>query len=157
MKKNVKKSAFTLIELLMSISIMAIIMVALGIALNASVMNYQANRDISEAVVKANQAIARITADLRCATSVDISEPNNQCSMFTADGSDITYSFNQTQGKLYLIKSSTSYLLCDNISSAVFDREVSGGKVKSVQIILTVTVGGFTQNACGAAVIRKNM
>lgn len=156
MKNNVKKPAFTLIELMISISILAIIMVAVGIALNASVMNYEANRNISEAVVKANQAIARITADLRCATAVDTSEPNNQCSMITSDGvTNITYSF--SDGKLYLIKNGTSYILCDNIGSAVFDRQVSGGKVKSVQIILTVTVGSFTQNACAAVVIRKNM
>jgi len=157
MKNNVKKPAFTLIELMMSISILAIIMVAVGMALNASVMNYEANRDISEAVIKANQAVGRITADLRCATSVDTSEPNTQCSMFTSEGSNITYSFDSSQGKLYLIKGGTSYVLCDNIGSVVFDRQVSGGKVKSVQIILTVTVGGFTQNACAAVVIRKNM
>ncbi|MFA6185782.1 MAG: type II secretion system protein [Phycisphaerae bacterium] len=157
MKNNIKKPAFTLIELMMSISILAIIMVAVGIALNASVMNYEANRDISEAVIKANQAISRITADLRCARDVQTTEPNNQCSMHTSDGSDITYSFDSSQRKLYLIKGGTSYVLCDNIGSAVFDREVSGGKVKSVQIILTVTVGTFTQNACAAVVIRKNM
>ena len=157
MRNVIKKPAFTLIELMMSISILAIIMVAVGIALNASVMNYEVNRDISAAVVKANQAIARITSDLRCAQGVEVSEPNNQCSMFTADGSNITYSFNQSQGKLYLIKNSTSYILCDNIGSAVFARQVSGGRVKSVQVTLTVTVGGFTQNACGAVVIRKNM
>ena len=159
MKNIIKKAAFTLIELMMSISILAIIMVAVGIALNASVMNYQANSDISAAVVKANQAIGRITSDLRCATAVDAAEPNSQCSMITSGGADITYSFNQSQGKLYLINNSTSqsYILCDNIGSVVFDRQVSGGKVKSVQIILTVTVVGFTQNACAAVVIRKNM
>jgi prepilin-type N-terminal cleavage/methylation domain-containing protein len=157
MRNVIKKTAFTLIELMMSISILAIIMVAVGIALNASVMNYEVNRDISAAVVKANQAISRITADLRCATAVDTSEPNNQCSMFTSDGSNITYSFDQSQNKLYLIKNSISYVLCDNIGSAVFDRQVAGGKVKSVQITLTVTVGSFTQNACAAVVIRKNM
>ncbi|MFA6175440.1 MAG: type II secretion system protein [Phycisphaerae bacterium] len=157
MRNVIKKTAFTLIELMMSISILAIIMVAVGIALNASVMNYQANSDISAAVVKANQALGRITSDLRCATSVSASDPNNQCSMFTSDGSNITYSFDSSQKKLYLIKGGTSYVLCDNIGSVVFDRQVAGGKVKSVQIILTVTVGGFTQNACAAVVIRKNM
>lgn len=158
MRNFLKKPAFTLIELMMSISILAIIMVAVGIALNASVMNYEANRDISQAVIKANQAISRITADLRCATAVSTSDPNNQCSMIAADGTtNIVYNFNQSLNKLYLIKAGTSYVLCDNIGSAVFEKEVSVGKVKSVQITLTVTVGGFTQNACAAVVIRKNM
>lgn len=158
MKRNIKKNAFTLIELMMSISILAIIMVAVGIALNASVMNYEANRDISEAVIKANQAISRITADLRCAKAVQTSEPNNICSMIASDGiTTITYSFDQSQSKLYLIKNDVQYVLCDNIGSAVFDKEVSGAIVKSVQITLKVTVGSFTQNACGAVVIRKNM
>jgi prepilin-type N-terminal cleavage/methylation domain-containing protein len=156
------KSAFTLVELLICLAIVGVILTAAAIAFDACIANYEANKNISDSVIKANQALSRMTADLRCAWPVQPTEPNNQCSMFTAEGNDITYLFNQAEGKLYLVdnKTSTSYVLCENISSVSFDRTPDAndaGKVKSVQITLTVGSGNSAQNACAAVVIRRNL
>jgi prepilin-type N-terminal cleavage/methylation domain-containing protein len=152
---------FTLVEMIVCLAIIGVVLTAAAIAFDACIANYEANKNISDSVIKANQALSRITADLRCALPQAI-EPNNQCSMITAGMKNITYLFNQAERKLYLVDNdtSTSYVLCEDIGSAVFDRTLDPcdpGKVTSVQIILTVGTGNSAQNACAAVAIRKNL
>ena len=156
---------FTLVELLICLAIVGIVLTAVAIAFDACVANYEANKGISDSVIKANQALSRITADLRCAADVDTnSEPNNQCAMHTAEGNDITYLFNQNEGKLYLVDNdtSTSHILCENVSLVRFDRTTAVDDsnlvyVKNVQITLTVGSGNSARNACAAVAIRRNL
>jgi prepilin-type N-terminal cleavage/methylation domain-containing protein len=159
-----KRSAFTLVELLISLTITALVLVAAGVAFDASIMNYQANKDRSDAFIKANQALMRITADLRCADAVVASEPNSQCTMITAAGDDITYLFQANEEKIYLVNNDTSeqYVLCGNISSANFDRitfidDNNVPDVNNVDITLTVGVGSFTQKACTSVTVRRSL
>jgi len=156
---------FTLVELLICLAIVGIVLTAVAIAFDACVANYEANKGISDSVIKANQALSRITADLRCAADVDTnSEPNNQCAMHTAEGNDITYLFNQSEGKLYLVDNdtSTSHILCENVSLVRFDRTTAVDDsnlvyVKNVQITLTVGSGNSARSACSAVAIRRNL
>jgi prepilin-type N-terminal cleavage/methylation domain-containing protein len=156
---------FTLVELLICLAIVGIVLTAVAIAFDACVANYEANKGISDSVIKANQALSRITADLRCAADVDTnSEPNNQCAMHTAEGNDITYLFNQNEGKLYLIDNdtSTSHILCENVGLVRFDRTTAVDDsnlvyVKNVQITLTVGSGNSARNFCSAVTIRRNL
>jgi len=159
-----KRTAFTLVELLISLTIAALVLVAAGVAFDASIMNYQVNKDRSDAFIKANQALMRITADLRCADAVVASEPNSQCTMITASGDDITYLFQANEEKIYLVNNVTSesYILCGNISSANFDRitatnDLGQEYVKNVDITLTVGIGSFTQKACTSVTVRRNL
>jgi prepilin-type N-terminal cleavage/methylation domain-containing protein len=158
------KSAFTLVEMLIYLAIVGIVMTAATVAFDACIANYQANKDISDSVIKANQALSRITADLRCATAVAVSEPNSQCSMITATGGDITYLFNQSEERIYLVENdiSASHILCENVGSARFDRitdfdDMGLEYVKSVQITMTVGSGNSAQDACAAVTIRRNL
>ncbi len=64
------KSGFTLVEVLMSLVILATLMTAVAFAFDASVKNYQANRGIYETVNRGRQALMRITNDLRTASAV---------------------------------------------------------------------------------------
>jgi prepilin-type N-terminal cleavage/methylation domain-containing protein len=165
MKTCKLKSAFTLVELLICLAIVGIVLTAVAIAFDACVANYEANKGISDSVMKANQALSRITADLRCAADVDTnSEPNNQCAMHTAEGNDITYLFNQSEGEIYLVDNdtSTSHILCENVSLVRFDRTTAVDDsnlvyVKSVQITLTVGSGNSARNFCSAVTIRRNL
>ncbi|MDD5135572.1 MAG: prepilin-type N-terminal cleavage/methylation domain-containing protein [Phycisphaerae bacterium] len=159
-----KRSAFTLVELLISLTITALVLVAAGMAFDASIMNYQANKAMSDAFIRANQVLMRMTADLRSAQAVEPSEPNSQCTMITAAGDDITYRFEADEEKIYLDNNVTSesYILCGNISSANFDRiaavnDANLPYVKNVDITLTVDVGSFTQKACTSVTVRRNL
>jgi len=142
---------------------MAMLLTAVAIAFNASVINYGENEDIFRAVNNARQALLRITSQIRTADAVDPSSPVNQCSLITANGEDITYSYSSADNKLYLVdnSSSDSYTLCDNVTAMTFTKitavEESVTYVKSVQISITVASGDVQQKVSAAAVVRRNL
>jgi len=74
------RCGFSLAELLISLAVMAMLLTAVAIAFNASVINYGENEDIFRAVNNARQALLRITSQIRTADAVDPSSPVNQCS-----------------------------------------------------------------------------
>jgi len=167
MLKKTKKFAdgFTLVEVLVSLAVMAILLAAVAVAFNASIINYQENDDIFKAINGARQALFRITTQLRTADAVDPNSPNNECSLITAGGEDITYRYNSADKKLYLITNDIStdsdYVLCDNVAAMVFTKQtvIEGPltKVKSVQISITVSSGKTQRTVSAAAVIRRNL
>ena len=172
MLKKTKKFAegFTIVEVLVSLAVMAILLAAVAVAFNASIINYQENDDIFKAINGARQALFRITTQLRTAYVVDPdpNSPNNECSLITAEYAgreDITYRYNSADKKLYLITNDIStdsdYVLCDNVAAMVFTKQiVTEGpltKVKSVQISITVSSGNTQRTVSAAAVIRRNL
>ncbi len=167
MLKKTKKFAegFTIVEVLIGLAVMAILLAAVAVAFNASIINYQENDDIFKAINGARQALFRITTQLRTADAVDPNSPNNECSLITAGGEDITYRYNSADKKLYLITNDIStdsdYVLCDNVAAMAFTKQiVTEGpltKVKSVQISITVSSGNTQRTVSAAAVIRRNL
>ncbi len=163
------RKAFTLIEILMSLVILAMLLSAAALAINASAISYTAYESIFKAMNTARQSLLRITTDLRSATAVALigagagDDPDNtQCSMVTADGRDITYQYDGTDDTLYLVDNSAgnSYVLCENVTAMSFNRATVPGdptKVRNVRIIITVAHGSVSQTIPSAAVIRKNM
>ncbi len=154
------KGGFTLVELLISMALLAMIMAAVGVAVHASAINYKANENIFKAMSTARQAMTRITTDLRTATEVFGADPDTQCSMITPDGRDITYRWNSADETLYLDinPNAGSYVLCRNVTTMTFVRTpLAGEPVRNVRISITVTVGGVSQKVASAAVIRRNM
>jgi len=163
---NIKyKSGFTLAELLVALAIAAILLVAVAVAFNASAINYQENEDIFKAINSARQALLRITAQLRTADAVDPNAPSNECTLITAAGENITYRYDSTDNKLYLITnddlSDGDYVLCDNVTamSCTKTTEVVDSLtiVKNVQISITVASDDIEKTISAAAVIRRNL
>jgi type II secretory pathway pseudopilin PulG len=161
MKNNRHKMGFCIAELLIVLAITGMLLAAVAVALNASIINYRENEDIFKAVNNARQALSRVTSQLRTGHWVDPNAPSNECSFFTADGQDITYQYRSADNKLYLITNSNAqeYLLCDNVASMSFSRTLTddGSDCKSVQISMTVQSGNVQQALSAAAVIRRNL
>ncbi|MBN2270334.1 MAG: prepilin-type N-terminal cleavage/methylation domain-containing protein [Sedimentisphaerales bacterium] len=159
------RSGFTLVELLVALAITAMLLAAVAVAFNASVINYRENEEIYRAINGARQALFRITSQLRTATAVDPNSATNECTMITADGKDLTYRYDGTAKTLYLVTNGDTtdpdYRLCENVKAATFTKDivVEGAvtKVRSVQIALTVTAGGTEEKLSAAAVIRRNL
>jgi prepilin-type N-terminal cleavage/methylation domain-containing protein len=159
------KSGFTIAELLISLAIAGMLLAAVAVAFNASIINYQENEDIFKAINSARQALFRITTQLRTAKMLDPNAPSNECTMITATGEDITYRYNDSDNKLYLVTNDDStdddYVLCENVTAATFTKETfiddSWIKVKSVQISMTVVSGDEKRTVASAAVIRRNL
>jgi prepilin-type N-terminal cleavage/methylation domain-containing protein len=158
-------SGFSIVEMLIALAIMAMLLTAVAIAFNASITNYVANGDIFRSINDARQALSRITTQLRTAIAVDPAAASNECSLITADGSDITYRYDSTNNTLYLITNDNTtdsdYVLSENVMAMTFAKEtfVDGTeiKVRSVQISMSVGTGKVDQKLAAAAVVRKNL
>lgn len=159
------KSGFTIVELLLALAITAILLAAVAVAFNASLINYRENDDIFKAINSARQALFRMTSQLRTAAAVDPCSPVNECTMITAGGDDITYKYNSSDNTLYLITnddlSDDDYVLCENVPAMTFTTdtvvEETQTKVKSVQISMTVASGDVQRKVSAAAVVRRNL
>ena len=156
-----RKEAFTVVELLLALAITALLLVAVAVAFNASIINYRENEDIFKTINMARQALLRITTQLRTANAVDSTSPDNECSFFTADGKDITYEYRSADNKLYLVTNidGQEYVLCENVTSMTFIKTPTddGSYCKSVQISITVLSGRDRRTVSAAAVIRRNL
>ena len=175
------KSGFTMVEVLISLTILATLMAAVAFAFDASVTNFQVNRGIYETVNTARQALLRITNDLRTANIValdadDSPDQNTQISLITNNGNDITYRLDNTDNTLYYVDntSGNSYALCKNVTATTtpfinrtehtIDRDNGAGgvdtiwAVRDVRIVLTVTdkTGEISKTLAAATLVRKN-
>ena len=65
-----QKNGFTIVEVMVSLVILAMLMTAVAFAFDAAVTNYQVNQGIYETVNRARQALLRMTTDLRTASAV---------------------------------------------------------------------------------------
>jgi len=166
MQKHIKyKTGFTIAELLVALAISSILLVAVAVAFQSSMMNYRENEDIFKVINNARQALFRITTQLRTANAVMISEPNNMCTFQTPDSESITYEYRSAENKLYLITNDdgNEYVLCDDVTAMTFTRETFYDsdedltKVKSVQISMTVVNGNTEKTISAAAVVRRNL
>ncbi|MBC8468523.1 MAG: hypothetical protein H8D56_03540 [Planctomycetes bacterium] len=162
--KKAHGGGFTIAELLIALAIASMLLASIAVAINASIINYRENEDMFKAINSARQALLRITSELRTADTVDPFSPVNECSLFRANGvDDITYQYNNTDNKLYLIDnvSGSSYVLCDNVTAMTFTKQTfvenSETKVRSVQVSITVAQGNAERKISAAAVIRRNL
>ena len=152
----------TIVELLIALAISVVLLTAVAVAFNASITNYQQNQDIFKTINTSRQALFRMTTHIRTATAIQTAEAANQCSLVTADSQDITYRYNSTDNKLYLVTNDIDYVLCDNVTAMTFTRDTGiddegFAYVKSVQISMTVESGRVSKTLCAAAVVRRNL
>jgi len=167
MSEKTKKftAGFTIAEVLIALAVVSILLAAVAVAFNASAINYRENSDIFKAVNSARQALFRMTTQLRTADAVNPDSLSNECSLITAGGDGITYRYNSSAKRLYLvtndITTDSDYVLCDNVTAMTFTKDIvtegSQTKVRSVQISITVAAGDIRQTLSAAAVIRRNL
>ncbi len=170
---NKSSTGFTIAELLISLAITALLLVAVAAAFNASVVNYRDNEDIFKTINNARQALTRMTSELRTAgyydSGLDVwlgvvqASPSNQCEFYTSDGDHIIYEYRDAgdasdPNTLMLITGGNEYTLCDDVTAASFAKTAADwdpNDAKSVQISLTVTSGDLEKSLSAAAVVRR--
>jgi prepilin-type N-terminal cleavage/methylation domain-containing protein len=156
------RAGFTIVECLISLAITAILLTAVAVAFNASVINYGENEQMYKTINNARQALTRMTSELRTGSTFDLSAGANECNFFTATNQNIGYHFNSADKKLYLIVNPPNgprYVLCNNVTAASFTKTPTDNCLdcKSIQISLTVRTGDFQRTLAAAAVIRRNL
>ncbi len=157
------RCGFTIMELLLALTIASMLLAAVAVAFNASVINYRENEDMFKVINSARQALLRITTHIRTADAADPNSPANECTLIAANGDDITYQYNNTDNKLYLITNydltDPDYVLCENVTAMTFTKTPNddGTDCKSVQISITVARGNVERKISAAAAIRRNL
>ncbi len=155
---------FTVVECLISLAICAMLMTAVAVAFNASLVNFRENEEMFQSINNARQALTRMTTQLRTADGVSTAAPSHQCVFRTPADELLTYEFHdaghadaQYRNTLCLISDGTPYILCDNVVNTTFTKTPSStpGDAKSVLISLTVRCGGSERTLSAAAVVRR--
>jgi prepilin-type N-terminal cleavage/methylation domain-containing protein len=148
--KNIK--GFTIIEVLIALSIVALLMAAIATAFDASAKSFEVNEDIYKAMSTARQALTRITTELRTADMVfpdaeggtfeqglgyglvqDLSDPNDLGTYtklhtyhYNNSGDEDSYDDHLMDNTLYLttngIATDPNYVLCENVTAMTFTR-----------------------------------
>lgn len=151
---------FTIVECLIGLAISAMLLTALAVAFNASVINFRENEDMFRTMNNARQALTRMTSQLRTGHAALLTAPSNQCSFFTAANENITYDWRNANQTLYVKMNTTGqeYKLCDNVTDAKFEKIPDPPTdCKGVVISLTVQSGRFQRTLAAAAVIRRDL
>lgn len=161
------KSGFTMVEVLLSLAISAMILSALAVAFNASAVTYRENQELYTAVNNGRQAMLRMMTQLRTGFWVDPNAPANQCNFFAVTGPDpndvenCTYEFRSTDNTLYLITNidAKEYVLCTGVQSLTFDRLLTadGTDCRGVTVTMTVQSGDQQKTLSSAVAIRRNL
>jgi len=184
-KNQTSTPGFTIVECLIGLAISAVLLTAVAMAFNASIMNYRENEDMFWSMNNARQALARMTSEIRVAGwldetpmsatppmppvwyGVDTDAPSNKCTFWTAGHELLSYEFRDAtyadpacRNKLYLVKEATheEFLLCDNVVNATFTKTPCSdvnGDARSVQISLTVQSGQWQRTLAAAVVVRR--
>lgn len=158
------RCGFTVVEILMALMILGMLMAAMAAAFSASVANFKVNEDAFKLTNSARQALGRITTELRTASAVAVSEASSQCSLITSGSQVITYKFDSSDNTLYLVTPfnifDDDYILCENVAAMTFVKAVDpfdAGKVRNVQISMTLSSDNITKSISTAVVLRRNM
>lgn len=168
------RAGFTMVECLIGLAISAMLMTALAVAFNASIVNYRENEAMFESVNNARQALTRMTSQLRTAGYSDPNSgfwmgvvqasPTNQCEFYTPDGDHIIYQYRDASdasdpNTLMLIQDGTAYTLCDEVMAASFTKTAAEdpNDAKSILISLTVQAGQVERTLSAAAVVRRSL
>jgi prepilin-type N-terminal cleavage/methylation domain-containing protein len=159
MKRHQQSNAFTVVEVLISLAILAILLTALATAFNASSMSYRENRNIATAMNTARAATDKMVMLIRTGQPDPADTAANTCTLATSDGTDMTFSYNSGQKKLYCITGGQNYLMCENVSAMSFAKTLSSDAscVKSVLMSMTVSIGDVSKTVSAAVVVRRNL
>ena len=152
---------FTLIEVMMALAISALLLTAVAAAFQASLMNYEANRDVVAALSQARRAMARMTTQLRTAQYVFSTTPAHQCDFFDDSNDYYMFEFRDADDKLVLIDDANNvYTLCDNVTALTFAKTGTvpdPNNAQSVRIAMTLDFGDRSQDLASAVAIRRNL
>jgi prepilin-type N-terminal cleavage/methylation domain-containing protein len=160
-------AGFTVVECLIGLIISAMLMTALAVVFDASVINYTENEEMFESINHARQALARMTAEIRTADGVSFTAPANQCIFISGADPTQLITFEYRDGSdpgnpntLMLITNGNAYTLCDDVTAASFTKTQASSDPndpdsKSVLISMTVQCGSSQRTLSAAAVVRR--
>jgi len=177
LNRNARKrrsAGLSLVEVLISLAIVAILLTATGAAFDAALRSYKVNHDIATVSVAARNALYQITTNIRSAWNLDPAFfPNDaiyvnatSCSFRDASDRVITYTYDAVDTRL-LVTIDTGgiirgpYTMVDDVfpvsvGQPIFTVTLNGdGRVARVEIRFMVAIEGVSRTVSAAAVPRN--
>ena len=102
MRRRSRRRGMTLVELLITLTITALLLTATSVALDAGLYSYQANQEMQEAGLSVRNAVHQMRATIATAWNdpdvdvIDVNLAGDRCSLTNADGQDIVYRYNRS-------------------------------------------------------------
>ncbi|HOF17845.1 MAG TPA: type II secretion system protein [Phycisphaerae bacterium] len=165
-----KPSAFSLIELLIAIALLATLLTAVAVAVNSSVSSYTVNERLAEVTQTARSVLERMAREIRTASAAD-GTTTRLVLTAPADGSGLTQAeYELVNGTLYYRRTTGSgttehplIASTDTVRVSSFNVQRTqaqrpGGEwyTASVTVTLTLSAGGETFPLTSTATLRRN-
>lgn len=167
------RMGLSLVEVLLSLAITALLLTATAVALEAAIQNYSANSNLSMASITTRNMLHQMTSTLRSAWNtpahpIVTDEDAQECGLKDQTGQDVIYAYNATSHQLRVNINGADewYTLVDNVypitadtpifTSTLADSPFPSGTVAKVEIRFKV-VQGCTERAVSASVVPANV
>jgi len=171
-----RRAGLSMVELLLALSITAILLTATAAAFNAAFTNYKVNNELTTASMSSRNAVYQMCATIRSAYNdpddpnaavIEVSSDGTECSMLDANGRDIVYHYSSTEKKLQIsIDGSQWYTMVENVTpvdavTPIFtafapdNQQFPAGTIGRVEICFKVTINGLTNPITASAVPRN--
>ena len=139
------RGGFTLVEILISMSITAMLMLAMGAAFSAATGSVQNNDEYFRSVQQSRVALDLIMGEIRrCSAITSASSTSLTLTAAAGDpgnfaGGSITFAF--SNGQLTMTSGATTTPIAKNVTGAVFNYAPSTAIPSEVSLAITVQVG----------------
>jgi len=169
-----RRSGLSMVEILISLAITALLLTATAIAFDAALTSYKANHDISMVNVAARNAVHQITSTIRSAwndpdfDTIDVSDDGTECALVDSTARHIIYRYaaDSQQLQMNINNGEQWYVLIDNIQpisddepffTATYadDADFAPGTVAQVEMRFIIGHGDVTRTIAAAAVPRN--
>ncbi len=176
MRRNLRRG-LSLAEILIAGAIVAMLLIAIATAYDATATSIQVNESFNRAAQIARIGVRRMTEEVRTAEAVQVgtSAQQSQTSIIDApnldiiraDGTVVHYSFDSDAGQVLLTVDDPSdpmtVVLARNVAAASFTADIEQhpetGVRRTVRVVVEITldVDGQTLYLCGSSVPRREM
>lgn len=165
LKRRTRRWGLSLVEVMISTSIAAMLLTAAGAAYSASTKAIQYNDQFFTASQAARVSMTQMMSAFRRCQSIQIY--SDHADVITFDGHSRTYSYDSAAKQLKLVANDVSgtpsFVLARNITAATFNADMAPNpqtqilSVAQVAISLTINVNNNQMLLCGAAAPRINV
>jgi prepilin-type N-terminal cleavage/methylation domain-containing protein len=171
MNRTPIRSAFTLVEIMIAMVVLAILMTGIATVFQTTTQGFEENRKVSAATHAGRSVTDRITRHLRTASdasfndtlhALTITDPDDGDGLssvtYTLDGTKLRYNLDYSDGS----PSAQAYLLGDgdDVTVSAFDatvtRDANGQPASIVSVVLTFSVIDRPYTFRASASLRRN-
>ncbi len=172
-RNNQLKRGFTLVEMLIALSITGMLLAATAVAFNAAFTSYSVNTNLADVNMSARNSLHQMCSTIRMAvndpaiSTIDVSDGGNKCSMTNSDGQAVIYKYDPTQKQLLVnIDADTNwYLMADDVHpisvNPIFstyepvNSSLPAGTVGKIDIRFSIASQQYSKNYISSAIPRN--